>query len=85
MTDEELAAIERLLATDWTPTVGGEREEACRRLLPEVRRLRGLIRRGEHAAGDEYEECAWCWIHICAPGARHADDCPAFTPDGEVK
>lgn len=47
----------------------------------EAQRLRGLIKEAEWAA-QLASMCPWCGVLI---GDKHADDCPAFLPDGRVR
>lgn len=51
----------------------------------EITRLKALIKAAEktkhHDSEGEYAECPWCH----AEGDFHADECPAFTYDGEVR
>lgn len=63
------------------------RWEDCRSLAEEIRRLqqdnarlRALIKKAERS-GACLDECPWCGF----AGDTHASDCPAFTPEGEVK
>ncbi len=44
-------------------------------------RLRALVRQAEWWTGDA-ECCGWCGAYY---HSIHADDCPAFTPDGTVR
>jgi hypothetical protein len=53
MTDEELRAIEHTFDADWSDSVSAERERHGRKLLAEVRRLRGLIK-ATHAKWEEH-------------------------------
>ena len=55
-------------------------------------RLRALIKQAEYGDHTHYEDsCPWCgcvaighrWTKLDEP--PHSDDCPAFTPTGEVK
>jgi hypothetical protein len=82
----ELEAIETWVAQ------GGKLTKAdARKLISEVRRLRGLIKDVERCncvpvnvvsnSGDRWE-CHWCG---CSHRESHADTCPAFTPDGSVR
>lgn len=54
--------------------------------IAEIRRLRGLLKDAECGTEDK---CAWCGamrIDMLPDLSKpHTDDCPAFTPDGEVK
>lgn len=62
-------------------------------LISEVERLKGLIKEAEYAPGQYVQEggrCPWCLAgNLKRDGSRwpdeHPDDCPAFTPDGQVK
>ena len=67
--------------------------DELRQLKADNARLRALIKDkeyahvgGEYDEGDgyraQYDECPWCGGDAVK---RHADDCPAFTPEGEVK
>lgn len=56
----------------------------------EVARLRALIKAAEWA--DDYRDlsaCPWCQASRetggVKPNSTHAADCPAFTPEGEVR
>jgi hypothetical protein len=57
-------------------------------LLDEVRRLRRLIAdtqdRNGYMRSHGRDWCAWCGRSFGVT-EDHAADCPAFTPDGEVK
>lgn len=95
MTDEELDAVLARRDADiarFRVEYEGDRE--VRALIAEVRRLRGLIKQAETAAG-HYEpynsvsdgHCPWCdafggWS---IPTKPHKPGCPAFTPDGSVR
>jgi hypothetical protein len=94
MTDEELKAIEERADLPVQYTRGDEggdyvsvlwaddADEDRDALLAEVRRLRGLIKRVEEVDNDFGTMfCPWCVG--CAKD--HAADCPAFTPDGDVR
>lgn len=53
-------------------------------LIAEVERLRGLIKNAEYTDVGywaSFDACNWCSHE--SPG--HDIDCPAFTPEGEVK
>lgn len=52
--------------------------EEFKRLQADNARLKALIKEAERTP---YEHaCPWCWAET-----EHAHDCPAFTPEGEVK
>ena len=59
-------------------------------LLAEVERLRGLIKAAELTSrpcpvrGVAFG-CPWCGLRCGRDRMIHASDCPAFTPEGEVK
>lgn len=85
MTDDDLKALEIVCdvndgekyieaRTDMTP--------ACRRLIAEVRRLRGLVKRMEWIADDMGVFCRYC---DNAQFAGHRADCMAFTESGKVR
>lgn len=64
--------------------------ESFRALAEDNARLRTLIKDTEHAdthRGDWW--CPWCQMRLVSGATddplRHTDDCPAFTPTGEVK
>ncbi len=56
-------------------------------LIAEVERLRGLIKQTEFVDGNLGAYCPHCiGVNSSAYSVSgHRDDCPAFTPDGEVK
>lgn len=56
--------------------------EVTLELIVEVERLRGIIRWVEQSGGCDHNSCPWCGLGIYGD---HADDCPAFTREGEVK
>ena len=58
----------------------------------EVARLRALIKAAEwegQQGRDADDACPWCGIRRetggTEPNSTHANDCPAFTPEGEVR
>lgn len=56
--------------------------QVVRRLaLTDNARLRALIK----AALEDVDWCPWCKADQGVDATLHADDCPAFTPEGEVK
>jgi hypothetical protein len=91
MSEAELKEIEADLG-HWSTMPG---ESTIRALAAEVRRLRGLVKSAKWAGyaevlGGDEGVCPWCCVLMVdgAPGlppGTHAPDCPAFTPDGEVK
>ena len=54
-------------------------------------RLRALIKEAEWRGGDVDGDisCPWCGEsrdnYAGHPGGKHTNDCPAFTPEGQVK
>ena len=76
---EELKAYAR----KWGWNTGGMILE----LAAEVERLRGLIKKAEFVDGDLGAYCPHCiGVNNSAYSVSgHRDDCPAFTPEGEVK
>lgn len=61
-----------------------------RKLFDEVERLRGLIKGAELTSRPDPVRgvafgCPWCDLYCGKDRMRHASDCPAFTPDGDVK
>lgn len=85
MTDEELMAIEaRVAERERDATCCGYTDET--RLVAEVRRLRGLVKRAEFGCVDDYGRfCPWCDDGGDHEPERHAANCPAFTPSGDVR
>lgn len=97
MTEAELKAI-RVYGAEGTPTCYVDAYDGGR-LLAEVKRLRGLVKdaqaRGCNCGMDtELEGCPWCFGeprrdssgYVSDPGViAHTDDCPAFTPEGDVR
>lgn len=89
MRESELAAIEaRANAANISFAIAARTDVPA--LVAEVRRLRGLIRRVEYRGSSGsaywYRACSWC--SATSSDGRdppHDDDCPAFTPEGEVK
>ena len=58
---------------------GGLGPEEGNALLDEVIRLRALVKLAERRCdGPSGYDCPWCL-------GGHAPDCPAFTPEGEVR
>lgn len=57
-------------------------EDDVKHLEEDNARLRALIKAAEMASTDRERcaECPWCEL-----GKPHAIDCPAFTPEGEVR
>lgn len=87
MTDEDLAAIEARALNVGRPLYRDGlmvMTEDVPKLAAEVRRLRGLVKRAEHASYDSAHGglCPWC---PTKGDDEHDADCPAFTPTGEVK
>lgn len=77
MTDEELKAIEAESVGDCSN---------CMLLVAEVRRLKALVKKAEWSAGLEFgmtdAGCPWCESE---QGEPHCDECPMFTPTGDVR
>lgn len=88
MTDEELKRLEALckkLDSAGSDHAGllvvGTAAAALPAALAEIRRLRGLVKEAEWSNGIECFHCN-AWV---PDSPKHDADCPAFTPDGEVK
>lgn len=86
MTDEELKAIETWATSDdgenpWDAVETGARHVIA--LVAEVRRLKGLIKEAGERSLRENDWCVFCLSH--RTDSTHRQECPAFTPDGEVK
>ena len=92
---KSLRRIEDVLHARGLRLLGGGEQLAVEvdALKADNARLRALIKDkeyahvgGEYDEGDgyraQYDECPWCGGDAVK---RHADDCPAFTPEGEVK
>lgn len=83
MTPERIEQLKVLAASDGA-MVGLASQCALSELIAEIERLRGLIKNAEYtdtgySAG--VYTCNWCFEEH----PKHAENCPAFTPDGEVK
>jgi hypothetical protein len=66
--------------------VNGYWHDAAADLIAEVRRLRGLIEIVEVTSGEASGVCSFCGEFRGAEGPKpHADDCPAFLPNGTVR
>lgn len=92
MTDEELKRLREMCER---PTMETLVSDACdmlpeelqpRALLSEIGRLRALVKSAECVDGVlSGGSCTWCGAFRQGPLRPHAPDCPAFTPDGEVR
>lgn len=88
--NERANIIETLnAATVAYETLERRHSDVCARYEAEVRRLRELIKKAEMADDDN---CPWCLAWRKHQGKTSADmnephepNCPAFTPDGDVR
>ena len=83
MSEEELEQARMSLGWEWSAEVGAEREAMLRLAIPEIDRLRALVKAAECPNEDQ---CPWCRTYT-QPGFAdpHEPDCPAFWPDGRVR
>lgn len=92
MTEQDLANIETWVRQD----AAGAKPNGPVMLTPspvllmiaEIRRLRGLLKRAERNGNINLGPCCpWCGAHHTMPhaGPDALLECPAFTPDGEVR
>lgn len=92
MTEAELEQLSEDSKNDRHIIVGSD----IRRLVNEIRRLRGLVKAAEKAGtnalySDDGEpllvphNCPWCHYAVGDWKRRHAPECPAFTEEGEVR
>lgn len=97
MTEKELADLEASISS-YVATAERMDPEIVRKLLVEVRRLRGLILSIEWEVdgdgGGYLECCPWCLAdksghdygnHLFNKANEHAHDCPAFSAAGVLR
>ena len=51
----------------------------------EIARLRALVDGAEFGGQYNLGRCPWCGAQAERDNETHRDDCPAFTPEGEVR
>lgn len=98
MTDEELKRLEALCERYADGPADGTQAEmrhefatALPAALAEIRRFKSLLKTEEWsgAVPEGWAACVWCSASYDHAGgadvAKHAADCPVFTPDGTVR
>jgi hypothetical protein len=92
MTDAELSAIEsRAKNAIAGPSWAQDLDLDVTALVADARRLKALIKRAEWRSGGSANTywvkcCSFCDASTTSGGSPpHADDCPAFDPEGAVK